>query len=109
MVQIKIKSHQWIVDEKGRIIMGKGRMEILEQIEETGSINQAAKAMKMSYKGVWSKIKSTEKHFGIGIVHTDKREGTRLSSAGRELLAKYRRLRKICEASDDRIFKDIFG
>ena len=108
MVKIRIKSHQWLVDEEGRIIMGKGRMEILEQIEATGSINQAAKAMKMSYKGVWSKIKSTEKHFGTSIVHADKREGSRLSSAGKELLAKYRRLRDRCEASDNRIFEEIF-
>jgi len=96
------------VDENDRIIMGKGRMEILEQIESTGSINQAAKAMKMSYKGMWSKIKSTEKHLGIKIVHTDKKEGSRLSREGKKLLEKYRRLRHQCEASDDRIFKRIF-
>jgi len=109
MVEIRIKSHQWLVDEKGRIIMGKGRMEILEQIEITGSINQAAKAMKMSYKGVWSKIRSTEKHYGARIVHTDKKEGSRLSAEGRELLEKYRQLRNRCESSDNGIFKELFG
>jgi len=108
MTHIKLKSHQWLVDENNRIIMGKGRMEILEQIENTGSINQAAKAMKMSYKGVWSKIKSTEKHMGVKIVHTDKKEGSRLSKAGKELLEKYRRLRSQCEAADDKIFDSIF-
>ncbi|TES93023.1 MAG: hypothetical protein E3J94_02035, partial [Desulfobacteraceae bacterium] len=56
MVELKLKSSQWIVDEDDNIIIGKGRMEILENIENSGSINQAAKMMKMSYKAVWSKI-----------------------------------------------------
>ncbi|MGD9032213.1 MAG: ModE family transcriptional regulator, partial [Desulfobacteraceae bacterium] len=60
MVSLKLKSRQWIVDEHNNIIMGEGRREILENIEKTGSINQTAKIMKMSYKGVWSKIKVTE-------------------------------------------------
>ncbi len=81
MVKLKLKTSQWIVDENDRIIMGKGRMEILENIEKTGSINQAAKIMKMSYKGVWSKIKATEKHLNADIVHTDKKDGMRLSAA----------------------------
>ncbi|MDZ7698292.1 MAG: hypothetical protein U5R49_15680 [Deltaproteobacteria bacterium] len=54
MSAFRLKSRQWIVDESDRIIMGEGRKEILETIERTGSINQTAKAMKMSYKGVWA-------------------------------------------------------
>ena len=56
MVELRLRSRQWIVDEHGNIIMGEGRKEILETIDKTGSINQTAKIMKMSYKGVWSKI-----------------------------------------------------
>ncbi|OEU62814.1 MAG: hypothetical protein BBJ57_05900 [Desulfobacterales bacterium PC51MH44] len=108
MVELKLKSSQWIVDEDDNIIIGKGRMEILEHIENAGSINQAAKMMKMSYKAVWSKIKSTEKHLNTKIVHTDKKSGTRLSREGKELLEKYRLLKKKCITADDKIFKDIF-
>ncbi|MBW2608199.1 MAG: LysR family transcriptional regulator [Deltaproteobacteria bacterium] len=108
MVKLKLKTSQWIVDENDGIIMGKGRMEILENIEKTGSINQAAKIMKMSYKGVWSKIKATEKHLNADIVHTDKKDGTRLSAQGKELLKKYRQLKQQCMKVDDRIFKSIF-
>ena len=68
MVKLKLKTSQWIVDDQDKIVIGKGRMEILENIETTGSINQAAKTMKMSYKAVWSKIKATEKHLNIRIV-----------------------------------------
>ena len=108
MVKLKLKSSQWIVDENNNAIIGKGRMEILENIEKTGSINQAAKIMRMSYKAVWSKIKATEKHLNTTIVHTDRKEGSRLSKEGKELLEKYRLLKKQCVSADDNIFSTIF-
>jgi molybdate transport system regulatory protein len=109
MVNFKLRSSQWIVNEQNKIIMGKGRMEILENIEKTGSMNQTAKQMKMSYKGVWSKIKSTEKHLDASIVHTDRKEGTRLTGEGRKLLKKYKRLVEECMSADDEIFNGIFN
>ena len=108
MAKLKLKSSQWIVDEHDNAIIGKGRMEILDNIEKTGSINQTAKMMKMSYKAVWSKIKATEKHLNAVIVHTDRREGSRLSKEGKELLEKYRLLKKECLSADDSIFSAIF-
>jgi len=108
MVELKFRSSHWIVDSAGKPVIGKGRMEILENIEHTGSINQAAKTMKMSYKAVWSKIKATEKHLNLTIVHTDRKEGSRLSAEGKQLLEKYKRLRDECISADDRIFINIF-
>ena len=108
MAKLRLKSSQWIVDENDNAIIGKGRMEILDNIEKTGSINQTAKMMKMSYKAVWSKIKATEKHLNAVIVHTDRREGSRLSKEGKELLEKYRLLKKECLSADDSIFNAIF-
>ena len=108
MKKLKLRSAQWIVDEHNNIIIGKGRADILENIERTGSINQAAKVMKMSYKGVWSKIKATEKHLQTQIVHADRKEGSRLSSEGKELLENYKRLKDQCMTADDKIFSHIF-
>ena len=108
MAKLKLKSSQWIVDEDDNAIIGKGRMEILDNIEKTGSINQTAKMMKMSYKAVWSKIKATEKHLDTVIVHADRKEGSRLSKKGKELLEKYRLLKKECLSADDKLFHRIF-
>ncbi|MCG6911251.1 MAG: LysR family transcriptional regulator [Deltaproteobacteria bacterium] len=108
MTAYRIKSSHWIVDEKNRIVMGEGRLAILDRIESTGSINQAAKSLRMSYKTAWSKIKSTEGHLKIKIVETDRNKGTRLTRDGKALLEKYRGLKKECVAADDRIFKRIF-
>jgi len=109
MSRIRLKSRQWIVDEQDRIIMGEGRKEILETIEQTGSINQTAKIMRMSYKGVWSKIKVTEEYLNLSIVHTDRKMGSRLTKEGKELLEKYRLLKKACLEEDNRCFNRIFG
>ena len=108
MVMLKLKSRQWVVDEHDSIIMGEGRKEILENIEKTGSLNQTAKIMKMSYKGVWSKIKATEKHLNACIVYTDRKDGSRLSQDGKELLKKYKQLKAQCMSADDQIFGGIF-
>ena len=105
---MKLKSRQWLEDSKGEIIIGEGRKRIFELVEETGSINQAAKVMKMSYRGVWGKIKATEEHFKKKMVITEKRHGSRLTKAGKELLADYARLKKECQEADEKIFKDIF-
>jgi len=108
MVSIRLKSRQWIVDENGDIIIGEGRREILENIEKTGSINKTSKIMKMSYKGVWSKIKATEKYLNVRIVQADKRQGSYLTREGKDLLEKYINLKKKCLKADDKIFRAIF-
>ena len=109
MNKLRLRSSQWIVDDDGNIVIGKGRMELLEHIDSTGSINQAAKAMKMSYKAAWSKLKATEAHLNAKIVVAHKKQGTRLTPAGRELLARFKALRKACLSADDKIFSEVFG
>jgi len=108
MGHYKLLSKQWIVDEDNNIIMGEGRSEILELVDQTGSLNQVAKMLKMSYKAVWGKIKATEKAMNARILDTDRKFGSHLTEEGRELLAKYNRLKKECMAEDDRIFRSIF-
>ncbi len=108
MVELKLKSSQWIVDSRNRIVMAEGRMLLLEAISAAGSINQAAKSMGMSYKSAWSKIRSTEAHLQSKIVNSDKSRGTRLTAAGEDLLQKYRQMKQQCIAADDAIFDTIF-
>ena len=50
-----IKGSLWIECD-GERFFGPGPAELLERINETGSINQAAKQMQMSYKKAWEII-----------------------------------------------------
>lgn len=47
------------VKESGKNFLGIGRVDLLRGIEQTGSISQSAKAMRMSYKSAWDSIDAT--------------------------------------------------
>ena len=108
MVPLKLRSKHWVVDEDDNIIMGEGRLKIFENIVTTGSLNQTAKIMKMSYRGVWGRIKATEKSMNVRLVHTDRKLGSHLTEEGEKLLKKYRLLKKEATQEDDRVFESIF-
>jgi len=55
-----IKSRIWITTEEGTYL-GEGRIALLKEIGEHGSISKAAKAMKMSYKKAWELVNSMNK------------------------------------------------
>ncbi|MFZ4427084.1 MAG: winged helix-turn-helix domain-containing protein [Saprospiraceae bacterium] len=59
----------WIMGGEERFF-GPGRIELLENIEKTGSINKAAKAMNMSYKKAWEMIHSMNKQTNMPMVIT---------------------------------------
>ena len=45
----------WFYADEDKFL-GKGRVELLERIKETGSITNAAKGMKMSYRQAWQMV-----------------------------------------------------
>jgi len=52
---VEIEGRIWFKKE-GKNLLGNGRVELLEKIEEHGSISKASKAMKMSYKAAWDMV-----------------------------------------------------
>lgn len=63
----KLNGRIWmeIGDEK---MLGRGRVELLERIQASGSIRQAALQMKMSYKQAWDMINHINAHFVSPVV-----------------------------------------
>ncbi len=104
----RIKSKIWVENEEGKLVIGTGRVRILEAIIEAGSINKAALKLKQPFRAVWGKIRATEERCGFRIVETS-RSGSRLTPEGLELLDAYNRLREICEDFADDRFKELFG
>lgn len=86
---MKIKSSIWFENE-GKAFFGKGRIELLEQIEKTGSISKAAKAMKMSYKAAWDAVNEMNSLSSEPIVERETGGkgggGTRLTEKGKEYI-----------------------
>lgn len=56
----KIKGNIWIEGPNGTLI-GSGRMGLLYQINECGSISKAARKMKMSYRQAWELVDAMNK------------------------------------------------
>ena len=109
---MRIRTKVWIEDDQGRVIFGGGRECMLEAIERLGSMNKAAKELKMSYRALWGRIKSTEERLGREILVTKPgggREcGSSLTPTGQKLLESYRRLKKRILKISDQEFKKMF-
>lgn len=54
-VNLKINFRIWFYKDTNKLL-GKGRIELLELIQKTGSISKAAKVMEMSYRQAWQMV-----------------------------------------------------
>jgi molybdate transport system regulatory protein len=77
--------------------LGPGKAELLEAIDETGSLAAAAARFQMSYKRGWSLVREMNAAFEEALVVTEKGGsggggGARLTPLGRTVLVRYRRM-----------------
>ena len=76
--------------------LGKGRIELLENIREFGSIHAAAKAMKMSYKAAWDSVDAMNNLSEIPLVQKTSGGkgggGTIITPKGEEVIAAFHNL-----------------
>ncbi|QHS58583.1 winged helix-turn-helix domain-containing protein [Chitinophaga agri] len=93
---LKINGSLWMEGD-GKRFFGPGPVELLELIQETGSMNQAAKRMKMSYKKAWELINNLNSMSATPLVITstggDNGGGSAISDEARQLIAYHRELR----------------
>lgn len=83
----------WI-DKGDSAFLGHGRVELLAQINETGSISAAARAMGMSYKAAWDAVDAMNNLAERPLVERSaggkRGGGTRLTEEGRRTVAMFR-------------------
>ncbi len=110
--KVEIRSKVWLEIE-GEPVFGRGRRFLLRAIDKHGSINQAAKAVNVSYKKAWSYIKSMEERLGIKLVECQiggkTGGGTRLTPEAREFLERYEILENGINEFVDERFRKIFN
>ncbi|HEV7256872.1 MAG TPA: LysR family transcriptional regulator [Bosea sp. (in: a-proteobacteria)] len=74
--------------------LGPGKIDLLEAIEETGSISAAGRSMKMSYRRAWLLIDDLNRMFRRPLVEAApggaNGGGAHLTAMGREVVAHYR-------------------
>lgn len=80
----------------GEKLLGKGRVELLERIQRTGSILNAAKEMKMSYRQAWQMVQ--EINARAPLPYVEKKMGGRgvggaiITTDGSEAIARFHNL-----------------
>jgi molybdate transport system regulatory protein len=85
-LSVTVRFRLWLESPSG-IVFGPGRAQLLAKIEETGSLNQAAKALGISYRAAWGKLKKTEEILGFALCNkTRGRSGYSLTDEGKRML-----------------------
>jgi len=96
-LHFKVNGSLWL-ECGGKKYFGPGPMELLERIENTGSINKAAKQMGMSYKKAWEIINRLNASAANPLVETqaggEKGGGSVISPEAKQLIAYHQNLRK---------------
>lgn len=92
---MKIQFKLWLEKDQ-RVLFGEGRNQLLQAIEDYGSLAQAAKKMNMSYRAAWGRLKASEERLGFPLTEKDteqgKKGGLRLTPEGKRLLDTYKHI-----------------
>ncbi|MHC1742071.1 MAG: winged helix-turn-helix domain-containing protein [Syntrophobacteraceae bacterium] len=112
MKRVEIRSKIWMEIE-GEPVFGVGRRFLLHAIDRTGSINRAAKEVKVSYRKAWSYIRAMEERLHVKLVHRrtggKNGGGATLTDEARVFIDKYERLEVGIREIVDAKFAEIFG
>ncbi len=104
VIRLAVKSG----DSDSNSQFGRGIANLCLGVREKGSLNAAAKSMKMAYSKAWRIIKETEAALGMQLLDRDGAHGSTLTDDGNKLLDAYlevdEKLQKIAEEEFAKIF-----
>lgn len=96
-MQNSISGRLWL-NKSQHNFLGQGRIELLINISQSGSITKAAKTMKMSYKAAWDAIDAMNNLSDFPLVESSKGGkgggGTHLTTYAKELIETYKILQE---------------
>lgn len=85
------------------IALGPGKIDLLEAIQQTGSISQAAKEIQLSYKRAWDMVDTMNHCFKEALVISTTGGkgggGAQLTSLGNQMISLYRAMEATAEKS----------
>ena len=108
---MKSKIKVWIEDSQKNLVFGGGKTQILELIDETGSISEASKRAGMNYKKAWSHIKILQEYIHDELVIVNKGRnsgGTTLTPKAKELVENFKTFRKEVREFSEQKFNELF-
>jgi len=101
----------WL-EKDGEVIVGNGKIGLLNLIKDLGSIQKAAQEYGMSYRHAWGMIQKMQKRSGVKFVETEVggKDGgrARVTPRGREFLSQYAKFEKGLDKIIEKKFKAAF-
>lgn len=91
-----LKFKVWLENTEGESILGNGKFELIDYIDQLGSLKAAADKMEISYRKAWGMLKEAEEKLGFAL--TEKHRGGQhggnsvLTEEGKELIEAYKEL-----------------
>jgi molybdate transport system regulatory protein len=108
---MKIAYKVWL-DNNGKAF-GDGPCELLQRVEKTKSLHQAAKQMGMAYSKAWRLIQTIEKRLGFALIERKvggrSGGGSDLTPQAKDLMKKFVRFRKDIEEALEKTYRKHFG
>jgi molybdate transport system regulatory protein len=110
--RLYVKTKTWIENQNGELLFGKGKTEVLELIEQEGSIAGAAERLNMSYKKTWTHVKILQKNLDDVLVESQQgggeNSGSQLTPLADDYIKNYKQLEREIEAFANERFKELF-
>ncbi|MDD5723168.1 MAG: LysR family transcriptional regulator [Syntrophales bacterium] len=88
---MKIRHKIWF-EKDGKVLFGSGRCELFRAIDESHSLNAAAKKLNMSYRAAWGRLRASEERMGTKLVERSQGKGMYLTAEAVMLLRQFDQL-----------------
>jgi molybdate transport system regulatory protein len=86
-----------------RIALGPGKVDLLEEIDRSGSISKAARELGLSYRRAWNLVDTMNKSFKSSLVEGSaggkKGGGAHLTTLGKKMAKTYRTMEQKAESA----------
>lgn len=108
---MKVKVKIWIEDKNSNLLFGGGKTQILDLIEQTGSISEASKRVGMNYKKAWTHIKILQEYIEDELVIVNKGRntgGTVLTPKAKQIIKNYKLLQEDINSYAQKRFEELF-
>jgi molybdate transport system regulatory protein len=109
---MELRSKVWI-ERDGQVMLSDWRVALLEAVEATGSLAEAARRLDVPYRTAWQKLKAIEASWGVPLLVTESggAEGgaSRLTPEARDLIRRFHLVAQGLHEQAAARFAEVFG
>ena len=92
---LRSQAKVWL-ERDGEVVLSDWRIALLEAVQATGSLAQAAEQLDVPYRTAWYKLKEIERRLGVRLLETQSGGadggGSQLTAEARQVIARFHRV-----------------